>query len=117
MSTKEFFTLQTMLTLTGASSATVIIANSIQYAFNVSPRWLALLIAEVISNVGVYVNHGLAIDYFVGIVNGFLIFCTAVGASQMVGRRRSRGAARGVDDLRTSQETGDSRRHFFTAWF
>lgn len=50
---KEFFTIQSMLTLTGATGATFVIANGCQRAFNFNPRWFALVIAQVISLVGV----------------------------------------------------------------
>ncbi len=45
---KEFFTLQSMLTLSGATGATFVIANGLQRAFDFNPRWLVLLIAEII---------------------------------------------------------------------
>jgi hypothetical protein len=117
MALKELMTLESMLTLTGASSATLLIGNSIQYLFNKNPRWLALAVAEVISNVGVYSVHGQPIDYFVGVVNGFLIFCTAVGASQMTGRRSPRAAARGPGDPRLPHPDENGRRAFLTSWF
>jgi hypothetical protein len=71
MDPKEFFTLQSMVTLTGATGATYVIANGCQSALNFNPRWLALAIAQVISLFGVYATQGIGSDYFGGIVNGF----------------------------------------------
>jgi hypothetical protein len=53
---EEFFTLQSMLTLTGAASATFVIAGVIQYIFNYNPRWLGFdadtTAPQVTSNAG-----------------------------------------------------------------
>jgi hypothetical protein len=57
-----------------------VISNGLQLAFNFNPRWLALLISQVIVLSGVYMG-GVGIDYFVGLVNGFLVYCTAAGAT------------------------------------
>ncbi len=46
---KEFFTAASMLTLAGATGATVIVTNGLQRAFNFNPIWLALLIAQAIA--------------------------------------------------------------------
>jgi len=107
---KEFFTLQSMLTLTGATGATYVIANGCQSAFNFNPRWLALAIAQAISLFGVHATQGSGSDYFVGVVNGFLIYCTAAGATSITGR----------PSRSTSRETAGGaapKRTFFQSWF
>jgi hypothetical protein len=114
---KEFFTLQSMLTLTGATGATFVISNGCQRAFNFNPRWLALAVALVISLFGV-INVGKgAGDYFVGIVNGFLIYCTTVGATSMVGAPPPEAAiARGAGDA-AHRQNPPARRGFLTRWY
>ena len=58
----EFFTIQSMLTLTGATGATFVVANGLQKAFNFNPRWS---IAQAISLFGVLTTGKGAADVFV----------------------------------------------------
>ena len=81
----EFFTIQSMLTLSGATGATFIVGNGIQQAFDFNPKWLALVIALFIVELGVYLTNGTGIDYLVGVVNGFLVFSCAAGGTSMLG--------------------------------
>ena len=115
---KEFFTLQSMLTLSGATGATFVVCNGLQKAFNFNPKWLALGVAQVIVLTGTFLSGGTGVDFFVGVINGFLVFCTAAGATQAGGGRqgRSRAIARGADDAANPQLTLDKRR-FLTPWF
>jgi hypothetical protein len=108
---KEFFTLQSMLTLAGATGATFVVANGIQRAFDYNPKWLALAIAEVIAISGVYFSAGQGSDYFVGVINGFLIYCTAAGATSAVGQGPQGAVPRGE----TMAPQG--RRRFLSSWF
>lgn len=119
----EFFTVQSMGTLTGAAGATYTIANGLQSAINFNPRWLALVIAEVLCAFGVFASHpngALGSDYFIGVVNGFLVYWTAAGATSMSslasGRTGSKGGAvpRGPG---SRTETTAGRRAFSTPWF
>ena len=117
---KEFFTLQSMLTLTGATVSVFIISNGIQTAFNYNPRWLALLIALIISIAGVYFSNGTGSDYFVGIINGFLIYATACGTTQVLNNgstaNTQSGTARG-NARTTAPTTARSRRSFLSPWW
>ena len=109
---KEFFTIQSMLTLTGATGATFVVANGCQAAFNFNPRWLALAIAEVVVLFGVYASGGAGSDYFVGVINGFLVFCTAAGATSFGGKPS--GTSRGVGVVSNNPPP---RRQFRQSWF
>jgi len=60
----QFYTMQTMMTLAGATGATFVVANGLQRAFNFNPKWLALLIAQVVSLAGVIFARGSGSDYF-----------------------------------------------------
>jgi hypothetical protein len=121
----DFFTLQSLATFAGAVGATVVIANGLQRAFNFNPAWIGLVIAEIICIATVWftyhgIEEGTTIiysDFFVAVVNGFLVFCSAAGSSALgskaVGTSESGATQRGhVDSGALNQ-----RRHFFTPWF
>ena len=103
----EFFTKESIVTFTGMTGATFVIANGMQAAFHWNPRWLALLIALGLclyfgpfqtSNAG-------PVEYILAVVNGFLVFLTVVGATSAVGSRQIPAATR----VRV--------RGWFTPWF
>jgi hypothetical protein len=80
---KEFFTKESILTLLGAASATLIVCNALRRSINFSPKWLALIIALLISFAGaIESTAGSLLDYLLAFVNGCLIFCTAVGMNE-----------------------------------
>ena len=112
----EFFTLQSMLTLSGAAGATFVICNGLQRAFNFNPRWLGLLIAQLLAVFGVHQSGGSGTDYFIGFINGFLIFSVAVGATNIAGGSAPPMIARGVPDVDLPRRALD-RRGFFSPWF
>lgn len=117
----DFFTIGTMVTLSGATGATFVVCNGLQRAFNFNPRWLALLVAQIIVLVGVYtVSKGELLDYFVGVINGFLVFCSAAGATGVLGPGSGAGAVvgRGMDVKTSGMPQPDgTRRGFLTTWF
>ena len=117
----EFFTLQSMLTLTGAAGATFVVCNGLQRAFNFNPRWLALAVAQIVVLVGTYLSHpdGLRLgDYFVSIINGFLVYATSAGTTHILGGSDGAPAvARGANDISEVNPTQTSRRRFLSPWF
>jgi hypothetical protein len=113
----EFFTPQSMLTLTGATGIVFVVTNGLKAAFDFSPRWIGLAIGEVISLLGVGLSGGQGLDYFVGVINGFLIFSAAAGVSSAGGPKDaaiSRGGVGNADDARRGLPP---RRRFWSAWF
>jgi hypothetical protein len=124
----EFFTPQSMLTLTGATGIVFAIVNGIKTAFDFSPKWLGLAVSQLIALIGVALSGGTGLDYFVGFINGFLIFSTAAGLSS-IGGPGDGSVARGpggapdadvlsADDLRQGRRPGTrGRRKFWSAWF
>jgi hypothetical protein len=119
---KEFFTLQSMLTLTGATGAVFVISNGLQLALNFNPRWLALAVSQIVVLGGVYVTGGVGIDYFVGLVNGFLVYCTAAGATLMGAGAGSGGVVARDISVATADEakfpqTSHYKRRFLTSWY
>lgn len=117
---KEFFTIQSMVTLTGASGATFIICNGLQKAFDFNPKWLALVVALGLSFFGVYeTTAGRPSDYFIGLINGFLIFCTAAGATEFSGSKGNppgQALPRGEANL-AGRPVKAPKRKFGSSWF
>ena len=124
----DFFTLQSLATFAGAVGATTVVANGCQRAFHFNPAWFALVLAEAICIIVVVFAHSNApqgttppiSDYFVAAVNGFLVFCSAAGATGLGGRVVGDGPPtppsakeRGVGGM---YETSRKRR-FFSPWF
>ena len=109
---REFFTPQSMLTLTGATGATFVIANGLQKAFDFNPKWLALVIAVTICVVGVFATGGRMVDYFVGVMNGFLVYCTAAGATGFAAAAQSNAQASA-----TRSSSVLSSRRFLSRWW
>jgi hypothetical protein len=103
---KEFFTMQSMLTLTGATGITFVVCNGLQHALDFNPRWLALVIAQIICLYGVYVTGHSWGDLIPGVANGFLVYSTACGATATVGTAPPE-----------EQRNLTSRRRFRTRWF
>ena len=106
----EFFTVQSMLTLSGATGATFVVANGMQQAFNFNPKWLALAIALLIVELGVFLANGSPVQYLVGVVNGFLVYSCAAGGTSMLGQGSQETLDRG-------QGFAADKRHFLTSWF
>jgi hypothetical protein len=106
---KEFFTPQSATTLTGAVAITYVVSGTIQSAFNFNPRWLALLIALAVLELGVWYANGGPIEYLFGALNGCLVYLTAVGVSAVSGQSSSPKATR--------RGGGPQRRSFFSSWW
>lgn len=121
----DFFTLQSLGTFAGATSATLCGASAIQYAFNINPRWLALALAEV-TCVGLVavaqIDSGAPFTltpYFVAPFNGFLVFCSAAGLTAVGADARDRASGSGSKRTRTRrfEASSDPLRGFLTPWF
>lgn len=107
----EFFTVESLLTLAGATLITTIITNTVQYAFSWNPKWFGLVIAMIIAMVGVFLSSGYKpLDFFIGIINGFFIYANSTGIMQMAGNSRSIAAEKTVD----SEKQG---RRFLDKWY
>lgn len=112
----EFFTPQSILTLTGATGAVYVVSAGLQHAFNFNPRWLALVISLVLALVGAHTTqpHELG-TYLIAVVNGFLIYCTAVGVSSIAGTPAGGG---GVSKGALSRSPSTpAQRTFRSRWF
>lgn len=115
---REFFTVQSMLTLAGAAGATFVVCNGLQKALDFNPKWLGLVVAQMIVLAGTAASGAAGIaDYMVGVINGFLVFLTAAGGTGAAGSGAggqpvARGAA-----LDGTAASGRRKRNFLTPWF
>jgi hypothetical protein len=82
----DLFTPESMFTLAGATVITTLVTDSFQHAFNWNPKWLGLIVAIFINVAGVaFSTDPKPVNYFVGIINGFLVYASATGIMQMTG--------------------------------
>ena len=107
----EFFTRGSMATLAGAAGMTAVICNTLQSALNFNPKWLALVVAQIISVLGAYYSgqH----DYVVAVVNGLLIFSTASGGTSVAGAALNAKGS-GTRGMRRDEPV---KRGFLAPWF
>jgi hypothetical protein len=85
---KELYSIQTLFTLGGASFAVLVASGVIAHVFEINPKWLALLRAELIAFAGLAaipkeldrVTFPLCLDAF---FNGALIYAQAVGLNTL----------------------------------
>jgi hypothetical protein len=113
----EFFTPQSILTLTGATGAVYVVTSGLQHAFSWNPRWFGLALSLLIALVGTYATQPhLVASYLVAVVNGFLIYCTAVGVNSITSTPRDSAAvARGT--LNAGRAEQAPKRTFRSSWF
>ena len=74
--------------------------------------------SELVAVLGVIFSGGRGVDYFIGVINGFLIFSAAAGVSSMGGAAgpASKGVVADSAAPRTGAVTG-RRRRFVASWF
>ena len=102
----DFYTLQSLATFAGTTGATTFVTNGLRRAFGIEPRWLGLVVAEVICVATAYLTHdqsagGPAMplsSYFVALLNGFLVYATAAGATAAARHRAEWPFCRRRDD-------------------
>jgi hypothetical protein len=116
MAGEQFFTLDSLATLAGATGATMVVTNTAKQAFGFSRSWLGFVVAQAVC-IGLAIHADrTGSDYVIAVLNGCLVFLGAAGASDAAGRRRlgrSRPTGRG------NEETEKTRgwRSFFGSWF
>jgi hypothetical protein len=86
----SFFTNESFFSLAGASAIVFVVCNVLQKAFDFNPRWLALLLSEIIAIAVVAFGQRPTVpsDYFIAALNGCLVFCTAAGGTAVRPRAR-----------------------------
>jgi uncharacterized membrane protein len=128
------FTVESIATLTGATTIVYIISNSLQKAFNFNPKWFALILSIIISLLSVYLSSGKINAYIIGFLNGFLIYANTVGivhiagkdeTAQVITTRNSNGfdtplgggAPYGTSENATTSQQRKNKRTFRTKWY
>jgi len=125
----DFFTLQSLFTFVGTVGATTVIVNGLHSAFDLKPAWLGLAVAEILCVGAVMFSHHqpqagmtpVTADYFVAVINGFLVYCSAAGATRL-GERAIHGSS-GPQSSPIAQGKAEAaprapaKRRFFRAWF
>jgi len=119
----DFFTTESLLTFGGATLATFIVPNALQAALQWNPRWLGLVVAELIclAVVGNAWWSGAATSPFqlvVAIINGCLVYCSAMGVTSIGADATGAAGATGKGTVVAKGE-GDKKkatRSFLTPW-
>jgi hypothetical protein len=103
---------------TGATGIVFAVANGLKVAFDFNPKWLGLALSEIVAIVGIVFSGGHGFDYFIGVINGFLIFSAAAGVSSMGGAAvpASKGVVADAAALKKGEAPGRPRR-FVSSWF
>jgi hypothetical protein len=123
---QEMFDIKSLLSLSGATAATMIVCNTVQSLSNVNPRWLAFLVAQAVVLCGTWYYQRAgggtagvdAVSYVIAALNGCLVYCSAVGANQMTGTRRPMEGATARSAGNTSSDGGATgRRTFWATWW
>ena len=111
----ELFNRQSILTLTGAAGAIYVVTAAAQHALNFNPRWLALGLSIAAGIVGAStIEASTYVDYLIGVVNGCLIYCTAVGINTLAGGPSTgRLVSKGMGQV----DSGAEKCHFRSRWF
>lgn len=110
----DFFTTESTLTLGGSVAIVFVVCNGCQKAFNFNPKWFALAVSLVIAFIGVVAKPDCKIiDFVIGILNGFLIFCTSAGATETAGV----SSTSSNPETFGGKTTAKRKRRFLTSWF
>jgi hypothetical protein len=123
---KEFYTTATLGTLTGSATAVWIITSVIGYVLEPKDskklkKWLGLGLALALALLGAsQLAERTLMIWVVAVVNGFLIYLTAVGANTIVGQ--GGGGAPPQDELPsavrpTGAESRAERGGFTQRWW
>jgi hypothetical protein len=107
----QFFTWTALGTLAGASSATFVITSTLRVALDWSPKWIGLLVAQVICiGASAYLGKS-GSDFVIAILNGCLVYLSAVGIATASSQTTTAAVGRGnAHDL-------NQQRRFFSSWF
>jgi uncharacterized membrane protein YfcA len=119
----QLYTVNSLLTLGGSATAVWVITSVIGYLFNnlnnkniqTLQKWLGFALSLVFALLGAFLlkpEERTVFTWIVAIVNGFLIYLTAIGESALTNNIDRRG------DSRTIIPTSASNHgKFFKSWF
>lgn len=105
----DLFTWEMLATVAGAALATIIVTNTIAFATGYSAKWVALVIAFLLSIAAwVFTSERTPSGFVLAVLNAFVIYASAIGANQIVS---SLDAPVGV------QSKTPQARRFFSSWW
>ncbi|WP_108663697.1 hypothetical protein [Acuticoccus kandeliae] len=113
---RQTYTIETLSTFAGATTATFVVANAVQSLLHVNPAWVALVVAELIC-IGTALARrekeggSLPTMVLVAMLNGVLVFSSAAGVTQ-VGSSLQRAA----EPPGAGAEAPAIDRTFLTPW-
>lgn len=110
----SFFTMQSFTTFSGCAAMVYFVSAALQKSFNFNPKWFALVLSEVIVIVGTYYSHAAQVgsDYILAVINGCVVYSSAIGMAAISGATSERGVDRGLDNARIQR-----RRYFTQSWY
>lgn len=118
----QFFTWGSLLTLAGAAGATLVVTNTLKTAFDFSPKWIGLVVAQTVCVGTAFYLGKSSSDYVIAILNGCLVYLSAAGASAAGGAIANptvTASSRSGNVLppNRSPQSGSTSRTFFSSWF
>jgi hypothetical protein len=90
----EFYTWQSFGTLAGATTATYLVTSTIQRVFDWNPKWLPLLVAELVTCGYALVAGGRPQELVVAAMNGLLVYSAAAGSNVVATRPQADAKSR-----------------------
>ena len=104
---QQLFTPESFGTLAGATAATIVITNTVQSLTHLNPKLTGFIVAMIVSFTGVILTSGAeVIHYVMAFFNGFLIYATATGTMQIIGKQTD-----------TGKSATHNARRFMTKWW
>ena len=117
---QDLFTLTTLSTLAGATAATTVVGNTLQSVFNLDAKWISFVVAEAILILVVIFTHPAEVSgYFVAVLNGCLVYASAVGLNTMTSKlpMSEQPTPRSAETGGAPRRRTNVRRDFFSRWW
>jgi hypothetical protein len=81
----QFFTAVNIGSVTIATSAIIVVANTFYSLFRLPQKWTAIVMAMLIAYINVLFSEGAHwYDWLLAFLNGCLLFCSALGLNELV---------------------------------
>jgi hypothetical protein len=118
----DFYTVTTLLTLSGSSMAVLIITAVLgdllgrKYKL-IAKKWTALFLSLFFSLLGVtLIKEKSLLIWVVAVVNGFLIYAASVGWNSMFGNKK-KGSDSSIRDTSVETQRQSLFENFFERWW
>jgi FtsH-binding integral membrane protein len=80
----DFLTVESLATFAGTTTAAIVISNTYRAIFKRDPRIIALIVSIGTCMFFAYKSSGELMGYFVALINGCLVFCSAYGLNNQI---------------------------------